>query len=96
MRYLNENFEEVDKNTLDYTKGYLTRESNGDFVYHPFSVSQIAIREINFLKEELSKTDYQAIKYAEGQISEEDYAPMKAKRQGWRDEINQLEEVLRG
>lgn len=43
------------------------------------------------LKEKLRKTDYQAIKYAEGLISEEDYAPIKAQRQAWRDEINQLE-----
>ncbi len=44
------------------------------------------------LKQFLSQTDYQAIKYAEGQLSESEYAPMKAQRQAWRDEINQLEE----
>lgn len=40
----------------------------------------------------LCKTDYQAIKYAEGLISEEDYASIKAQRQAWRDEINSLQE----
>lgn len=47
--------------------------------------------QINELKEKLRETDYQAIKYAEGLMSDEDYAVIKAKRQGWRDEINKLE-----
>lgn len=46
---------------------------------------------INEIKAKLSQTDYQAIKYAEGFISETDYAPIKAQRQAWRDEINALE-----
>lgn len=47
--------------------------------------------QINALKERLSQTDYQAIKYAEGLIREEDYAPTKKQRQEWRDKINELE-----
>ena len=47
--------------------------------------------QIEILKLKLAKTDYKAIKYAEGLISEEDYAPIKAQRQAWRAEINQLE-----
>lgn len=50
---------------------------------------------IYILKNKLTKTDYQAIKYAEGQISEEEYAPIKAQRQAWRDEINQLEQLIK-
>ena len=52
------------------------------------------LKQINVLKKNLADTDYQAIKYAEGMISAEDYASMKAQRQSWRDEINQLEETL--
>ena len=44
------------------------------------------------LKELLQESDYKAIKFAEGWISEEDYAPIKAERQTIRDEINKLEE----
>ena len=44
------------------------------------------------LKELLQESDYKAIKFAEGWISEEDYAPIKAERQAIRDEINKLEE----
>lgn len=43
------------------------------------------------LKLKLKQTDYQAIKYVEGQLTEEEYAPIKAQRQKWRDEINLLE-----
>lgn len=43
------------------------------------------------LKALLQSTDYQAIKYAEGFISEEDYLPIKQTRQEYRNEINELE-----
>lgn len=49
---------------------------------------------IQQLKNNLDNTDYQAIKYFEGYISEEEYAPIKAQRQAWRDEINELEKLL--
>lgn len=48
-------------------------------------------RQIAALKKNLINTDYQAIKYAEGLLTEEQYAPIKAQRQSWRDEINELE-----
>lgn len=43
------------------------------------------------LKEQLSATDYKAIKYAEGWITEEEYAPIKAERERLRNEIRELE-----
>ena len=43
------------------------------------------------LKQNLLDTDYKAIKYAEGLISEAEYAETKALRQEWREEINRLE-----
>lgn len=43
------------------------------------------------LKALLQATDYQAIKYAEGFISEADYLPIKQTRQEYRNEINELE-----
>ena len=49
---------------------------------------------ISEAKTKLSQTDYQAIKYFEGFISEADYAQIKAQRQAWRDEINVLESEL--
>ena len=46
---------------------------------------------IEALKQNLINTDYKAIKYAEGLINEEDYAPIRTQRQEWRDEINRIE-----
>lgn len=47
--------------------------------------------EIAELKQQLADTDYKAIKYAEGQITEEEYSETKEQRQAWRDRINELE-----
>lgn len=47
--------------------------------------------EIDILKQKLFNTDYKAIKYAEGQLTEEEYGPIKQERQSWRNRINELE-----
>ena len=46
------------------------------------------------LKKKLADTDYQAIKFAEGELSAEEFAPIKEQRQSWRAEINELEKQL--
>lgn len=48
-------------------------------------------KRIDELKAKLSGTDYQAIKYAEGQLTYYEYEPIKNQRQAWRDEINYLQ-----
>lgn len=50
---------------------------------------------IEELKSLLAKTDYQAIKFAEGELSAEEYLPIKQKRRSYRAEINSLEEKLK-
>lgn len=50
--------------------------------------------QIKNLKSQLAATDYQAIKYSEGRMTEEEYAPISQQRQAWRDEINNLEKEL--
>lgn len=50
-------------------------------------------KQIAELKHKLAETDYLAIKYAEGWLSEAEYAKTKSKRQKWRDEINELEKM---
>lgn len=65
---------------------------NGDIVECPYKKVELSIAEqIAKLKTNLINTDYQAIKYAEGQISEQEYAPIRKQRADWRDEINRLE-----
>lgn len=50
--------------------------------------------EINACQIMLRDSDYKAHKFAEGLISEEDYAETKAQRQAWRDKINEMQEIL--
>lgn len=46
------------------------------------------------LKMQLAATDYLCLKWAEGHITDEEYAPIKAERQALRDRINELEQQL--
>lgn len=56
-----------------------------------FSINQ----QIRELQGKLAATDYQALKYSEGWITEEEYTEIKANRQSWRDAINQLQAQLK-
>lgn len=60
-------------------------------VYVPYTEQQLAGREIETLKRNLADTDYQAIKYAEGVVTESEYAPIKSQREDWRYRINYLQ-----
>ena len=80
-----------------------TASMYAEYGYLPYtppkpSEEEIAERErqaqIDLLKMRLQESDYKAIKYAEGWISDEDYAPIKAERQSLRDEINELEDKI--
>ena len=53
-------------------------------------------REIFELKEELQRTDYKALKYAEGVLTDEEYQPVGIQRQAWRKRINDLERLIAG
>ena len=46
------------------------------------------------LKQLLANSDYKFRKYMEGWLTEEEYAPIKAQCQAWRDEINGIESLL--
>ena len=53
-------------------------------------------RQIRELKKKLFDTDYKAIKYSEGWLTDEEYAEVKAQREEWRKRINELEASLEG
>lgn len=75
-------------------KQVLYNNQTGEKIVHVVPDVEITItteQKIEILKQKLKDTDYKAIKYAEGQLSEEEYASMKAERQSWRDRINELE-----
>ncbi len=60
-----------------------------------YTVVREKYRRINELKSNLKKTDYKAIKYAEGELSAEEYAPTLAERKAWREEINALQAEIK-
>lgn len=75
-----------------------------DFEYTPAEIAAMEAERIAFessreykemriseLKAQLSATDYKALKFAEGWLSDVEYAPIKAERQAIRDEINAIE-----
>lgn len=70
-------------------------ETEKILVYIPYTELELAEREIAMLKERLAATDYLAIKYAEGELSEDEYAVSKENRRAWRARINALEEKIR-
>lgn len=49
------------------------------------------LSEIEKLKEFLNSTDYKALKFIDGALTEEEYAPIREERQKARDKINELE-----
>lgn len=53
--------------------------------------SELAAVKIQMLKDLLRNTDYKAIKFAEGEITEEEFAPVREQRKAWRKEINEIE-----
>lgn len=62
-------------------------------VYQPEPDAKIAA-EMRLLKAFLANTDYKAIKYAEGELSAEDYAQTKVNRKAWRKRIRELEALI--
>lgn len=92
---------ELDLNKGRLTSGVLTvTDADGNkskehiLVYRP-TVNKTREIEIRFLKERLAKTDYQAIKLAEGELSAEEYEPLREKRRAWRARINELEALIK-
>lgn len=61
----------------------------------PPTKQELINAEIWDLKNKLDSTDYQALKFAEGSLTEREFAPIKEQRQAWRDRINDLEEALK-
>lgn len=82
--------------TVEYDgKNYIRTTIEKILVYIPYTEAELRKIEIEAriaeLKQLLADSDYLATKYAEGWYTDEEYAPIKAQRQAWRDEINALE-----
>jgi L-alanine-DL-glutamate epimerase-like enolase superfamily enzyme len=72
----------------------IVREMTPEEIAEMAAFEQTPAQRIEMLKSELASTDYKAIKYAEGWMTDEEYAPIKAARQALRDEINALEKEI--
>jgi len=64
---------------------------NGQIVSKLKDASVLKVERILELKKLLLSTDYIALKHADGELTDEEYAETKAKRHAWRLEINELE-----
>lgn len=73
-----------------------------DYVKSEEEIQEERVRQRNFelieqigeLKAKLGQSDYKALKYFEGELTAEEYAPIKAERHLWRSKINELESQL--
>lgn len=82
----------VDSSAIDACEAW--DEYEDIYVFKPYTEAELAKSEIAELKQRLAASDYQAIKYAEGHFTDEEYAPIKAERQAWRNRINELEALI--
>ena len=90
-------YEDLTNRKLMWSNGVLVPNPNYEAeqlkVQNEIKANKLIDR-IHTLKQLLTDSDYRAIKYAEGYYTEEEYAPYKALRQSYRDEINKLEQEL--
>ena len=71
-----------------YLKGFAPHKTESMILIEQYQ------SEIIELKKYLSDTDYKAIKYAEGEITESDYQEVKSQRHDARVRINELESMI--
>ena len=71
-----------------YLKGFAPQKTESMILIEQYQA------EIIELKKYLSNTDYKAIKYAEGEITESDYQEVKSQRHDARVRINELESLI--
>ena len=82
----------VDQEAVEGKKAY--QETEHIYIYIPFNEEELKeIEKNNKLNElyiKLSEPDYEAIKYAEGCYTEEEYQPIREYRESLREEIRKL------
>lgn len=76
----------IEKNLYEYTEEELLEQRKKEWYTKQYL-------RIMMYKDELNKTDYRAIKYAEGWYTEDEYRPFKEERQLYRFKINRLQEL---
>lgn len=64
---------------------------DGVIIKKPTPKADLNRQRIIELKNKLAATDYYCLKFVDGELTEEEYLPIKVQRQAYRDEINALE-----
>lgn len=90
---------ELDLSTIDLAYLNAYQYLDGELVLDEVKLKELKGNEeqkakaeqIAELKKQLADTDYEAIKYSEGWFTDEEYAPIKAKRESLREQIRKLE-----
>ena len=90
---------ELDLSCYDLTYLSAYRFVDGSLILDEVKLEELKSQEhetanteqITELKKQLADTDHQAIKYAEGWLTEEEYTPIKAQREALREQIRSLE-----
>ena len=75
----------------EYNTLYSQRNSRGNHNQTEIDVIRNKIAE---LKDLLDSSDYKLLKYTDGDMTEEEYAPIRQQRHAWRVKINELEAEL--
>ena len=84
--------EEFDKFFCEQANGKELKVVNGKIVAEKHTATDEELKQLQIaeLKQKLLSTDYLAIKYAEGELTADEYAETKAQRQEWRNQLNEL------
>ena len=79
----------VKNKTLIVEDLQLTKEQEKNIIYLETQI------EIDKYKKLLEETDYKALKFIDGEFTEEEYAPIREERKIYRVKINELEDKLK-
>ena len=79
----------VKNKTLIVEDLQLTKEQEKNVIYLETQI------EIDKYKKLLEETDYKALKFIDGEFTEEEYAPIREERKSYRVKINELEDKLK-
>ena len=86
IEVFNENGTKLNIDELDFDKGALYKE-NGVYIYKFFSQHQLNQRKIEENKRLLEELNPIAVQYADGEITEQEYAPTREQRLKLKQEI---------
>ena len=80
IKVFDEKGQELNVENLDFNVGALHKQENGTYIYKPFTEQMLIQRQIEQKKSLLDETNELAIKYADGELTDEEYESTKSCR----------------